>query len=179
MSTSNTQQTNSALRAPNSLQETTAENRTLVAEPATVQALRACLGAIDAMRTQIQQMQGLFDDSDGTIAEALEAASEAQSAAIAALKPAPSHFVLVQEGGSTGELYIHGHTTRQDAERDRIECAAGAYRTTPLTEVPGDLATHPKFYDVLEAVVDSMGDLDYPTPARPLNKTCKYCSSVL
>ncbi len=38
--------------------------------------LRDSLGAIDALLTQCYQMQGMFDDSDGTIAEAVESAEE-------------------------------------------------------------------------------------------------------
>lgn len=48
-------------------------------------ALRDCMGAIDAMATQIKQMRGLFPDEDGTIAEALEAGDEAIDVAHAAL----------------------------------------------------------------------------------------------
>ena len=38
---------------------------------ATLDALRSCVGAITAMRTQIEQMRGMFDDQDGTIQEAI------------------------------------------------------------------------------------------------------------
>jgi hypothetical protein len=37
----------------------------------------ALLGALDACTTQIEQMRGMFDDSDGTIAQALEDAEDA------------------------------------------------------------------------------------------------------
>lgn len=48
-------------------------------------ALRDCMGAIGAMRDQIEQMRGLFSDEDGAIAEALEAADDAEESARAAL----------------------------------------------------------------------------------------------
>jgi hypothetical protein len=43
--------------------------------------LNNCVGTIQALRLQVEQMRGLFDDSDGTIAEALEAADIAQAQA--------------------------------------------------------------------------------------------------
>lgn len=49
-------------------------------------ALSACLGAMDAMRTQIEQMRGMFKDSDGRIAQACADHFEAAQLAGAALK---------------------------------------------------------------------------------------------
>lgn len=43
--------------------------------------LQSCIGAIEALSEQIQQMQGMFDDSDGVIAEALEAGDAAMDSA--------------------------------------------------------------------------------------------------
>lgn len=40
-------------------------------------ALHDMTGAADALRTQVEQMRGMFDDDDGTIADACEAHDEA------------------------------------------------------------------------------------------------------
>ncbi len=48
-------------------------------------ALRDALGAIDALSTQVEQMRGMFSDDDGTIAEAIEAGDDADTAGTAAL----------------------------------------------------------------------------------------------
>lgn len=44
-------------------------------------ALRDCVGAIDSMATQIEQMRGLFSDEDQTIADALDAGEQASDTA--------------------------------------------------------------------------------------------------
>lgn len=72
-----------------------------------------------------------------------------------------SVFCLVQEGGSSEELYLHSWDTLKDAEQDREDCASdGAYCTGPIVEVPTSLASHPKFYDVVEALIRSVNNLE-------------------
>lgn len=74
---------------------------------------------------------------------------------------ASPHFVLVQEGGSSSELYVHGHESAENAQADREDCSSsGAYQTTPAIEVPGSLASHPDFYAVLEEVLGSLSELE-------------------
>lgn len=77
--------------------------------------------------------------------------------AAAALKPV---YAIVQEGGSTGELYVHGYDTRADADQARDVCAdAGSYRTSPVVELPGELG----FYgSAFEAILVASTQLDYP-----------------
>jgi hypothetical protein len=45
--------------------------------PAATTVLTTCLGALDACLTQIGQMRGMFDDSDGAIQDTVDAAEEA------------------------------------------------------------------------------------------------------
>lgn len=72
-------------------------------------------------------------------------------------------YVLIQEGGSSDELYLHAHTSMAEAEADRQSCAQGAYRTTPAIAVNGMLAAMGEpFYEAIEAVLSSRDDLDYP-----------------
>lgn len=42
----------------------------------TLSILRNAAGALDALLCQISQMEGMFDDEDGTIAEAVEAGED-------------------------------------------------------------------------------------------------------
>lgn len=65
-------------------------------------------------------------------------------------------FVVVQQGGSSLEVYIHSSSTREDAEAFRVECEEGAYQTSEIIEVPAALAAHGEtFYEVLEAVAQA------------------------
>ncbi|WP_434716088.1 hypothetical protein [Paraburkholderia sp. A3RO-2L] len=74
------------------------------------------------------------------------------------------HYVLIQEGGTSTELYIHAHATRDDAEADREECETnGAYRTSEIIEVPASLATHPAFYEIAEQLVRAVSTIDFPS----------------
>lgn len=47
-------------------------------------------GALDTCVTQIEQMKGMFDDSDGAIQQALDDASDADDVYQSALNPAPA-----------------------------------------------------------------------------------------
>lgn len=63
-------------------------------------------------------------------------------------------YCLVQEGGSSKELYLLVHATCEKAQAVRVSCAReGAYRTSSIVEVPRSLAHADGFYDAVEALV--------------------------
>jgi hypothetical protein len=62
-------------------------------------------------------------------------------------------LVIVQEGGSTGELYAHGFTRRRAADRFLRSCARAAYRATMPVRIPA--ATD---IEAIQAVLDAVGD---------------------
>lgn len=75
-----------------------------------------------------------------------------------------TRYVLIQEGGSSAELYVHAHASLADAEADRVSCEeGGSYRTSEIVEVPASLAAHPQFYEVVEQLVRATGTLSYPS----------------
>lgn len=70
-------------------------------------------------------------------------------------------FVLVQEGGSSSELYVHSWGSRDEAEADRVDCARdGAYRTSPIVEVPARVANRDGFYEAVESLLRVSRDLE-------------------
>lgn len=70
-------------------------------------------------------------------------------------------YLLVQEGGTSSELYVHAWDTLEAAEQDRIDCAAdGAYRTSEIVEAPASLVDHPDFYSVVEELLRASRDLE-------------------
>lgn len=70
-------------------------------------------------------------------------------------------WVLIQEGGSSFERYLHAHDSEEAAEADRIDCARdGGYRTSPVLRVSGALADTPGFYEAVEASLSLLSDLD-------------------
>lgn len=73
-------------------------------------------------------------------------------------------YVVVQEGGSSGELYVHSYETRADAKAFRKSChEQGSYRTSEdIIEVPASLANHPMFFEFAEMLVGATAKLDYP-----------------
>ena len=75
-------------------------------------------------------------------------------------KPTPS-YVYIQEGGSTSELYLHGHETEASAVAGRVDCALdGSYKTGAVVEVPPCLrALGEVFYETAEALVGTVSDL--------------------
>lgn len=72
-------------------------------------------------------------------------------------------YVLIQEGGSSDELYIHSHESLLDAEEDRVSCSRdGAYRTSEIIEVPENLATQEGFYEIVEKLLVASRHLSCP-----------------
>lgn len=49
-------------------------------------------------------------------------------------------YVVLQQGGSSAEMYVHVHDSLHDANADRKECEKGAYKTSEPIEVPADVA---------------------------------------
>jgi len=80
---------------------------------------------------------------------------------------APVHMVL-QEGGSSRELYLHAYATPEKANEFRVSCAKGAYRTSPVIEVPPDLAALGEtFYQWAERVL--LEPIDFECAPIPRN----------
>lgn len=86
-----------------------------------------------------------------SVADAAKAASPSQGTA----------WLLVQEGGSSSELYVHAWDTQEEAEDDRVNCARdGAYRTSPVIEADANLTNHRSFYETVEALLGASRELD-------------------
>jgi len=72
-------------------------------------------------------------------------------------------FLLVQEGGSYDELYIHVHETKTKAKADRKSCAKASYRTSDIIEVSAALDAHGEaLYELLENVLNASRNVCYP-----------------
>jgi len=67
--------------------------------------------------------------------------------------------LVIQEGGSTGEIYVHGFYSLRDARRFRVSAARAAYRTSAPIRVPIELAEH---LDVIEDIVTASLNPVYP-----------------
>lgn len=70
-------------------------------------------------------------------------------------------YCYVQEGGSSTEIYLHTFDTLADAEDGRIECAASAYRTSNIVEVPKKLADQEGFHDTIQEILMASLDFEY------------------
>lgn len=106
---------------------------------------------------RVSRLRALLDElyTDGPTADYSGALAElmADLAAFCAVHGKPS-YALVQQGGSSSELYLHAHPTRDEAEADRIDCALdGAYSTSEVVEVPAVLAA---LGEVFYAAVDEI-----------------------
>jgi hypothetical protein len=73
-------------------------------------------------------------------------------------------YLLIQEGGTSEELYVHAHETLGDAQDDRESCEDdGAYRTTDIIEIPSSLANTPGFYDYAESLLRLLPTMGFPS----------------
>jgi hypothetical protein len=71
-------------------------------------------------------------------------------------------WYVVQEGGSSTELYLHGFDTRRQADAYRKRAAKSAYRTSPPVSAPRALADMPDFDRVLEEIIHEVTNIGYP-----------------
>ena len=70
-------------------------------------------------------------------------------------------FLVIQEGGSTGEVYLHPHGSVEEAKDDMESCNEAAYRTVGPIEVPpaltklllGDAKAEEEFYTIAETLL--------------------------
>lgn len=70
-------------------------------------------------------------------------------------------FVVVQEGGTSSELYVQQFATADDAHDYRVDCwKNGAYRTSPVVEVPRTLADHPDFDEAVQELLKAVQEVD-------------------
>tara|TARA_R110002110_G_scaffold8326_7_gene41876 strand:- start:140 stop:622 length:483 start_codon:yes stop_codon:yes gene_type:complete len=82
-------------------------------------------------------------------------------------KTKPDEYLLVEEGGIYGELYLRTAETLEEAHASRVACLnAGSYRTTTPVAAPVSLLSHPQFFDVVGALLDSLDDMEYPELKR-------------
>jgi hypothetical protein len=73
-------------------------------------------------------------------------------------------ILVIQEGGSTGVIYVHAHGTLKDARADKKSCDEAAYRAIGPIKVPKALtealsknnAAEQEFYDTLENILRSV-----------------------
>lgn len=95
-------------------------------------------------------------DADGVVL------SVAAADATALETPATPAFAVIQEGGSSDELYVHSHSTEDDAEEDRYSCAEdGSYRTSQVVQIPPALAALGEvFYETAESMLKASAELE-------------------
>ena len=75
--------------------------------PDPLEALRDTVGAMQAMREQIEQMRGMFPDADGTIAEACDAHDDAAQSAREALASLPRAPGETEAGNAAQAEALH------------------------------------------------------------------------
>ena len=72
-------------------------------------------------------------------------------------------YCVVQEGGTSDELYLHSFDNVEDAEEHRHDCAdSGSYRTSPVFSIPADLADHPDILEAAQIIDNAICEIDYP-----------------
>lgn len=77
--------------------------------------------------------------------------------------PAKPAYAVVQEGGSSVEIYLHVSDTLADAEAFRLDCTNdGGYRTSGVIEVPAAVASLGEaVYAFTQDVLQASLDFDY------------------
>ncbi|WP_175145536.1 hypothetical protein, partial [Paraburkholderia phenoliruptrix] len=79
------------------------------------------------------------------VLRAIDSLASRPAGSPAAAPGATRIHVLIQEGGSSTELYLHAWDTAEEASDDRIACARdGAYRTSDVVEVDSSLGNVPQ-----------------------------------
>lgn len=86
--------------------------------------------AMDLIKTVARMRKS--DDADDAIATVNRLIEEARK--IVRRKP-PELWVLVQEGGSSDEVYVHTHDSEASANRHAKECEKAAYNVLAIERV--------------------------------------------
>ena len=108
---------------------------------------------------EIQEMLTHTDPEDAVS----ELDDEETSEPADALVSEPSSYLVVQEGGSSNELYAHVFENSGDAQDYRASSAdEGSYRTSAPIKVPQSLVDHPAFAEVAEAIARGAISVDFP-----------------
>lgn len=85
-------------------------------------------------------------------------------------------WFLIQEGGSSTELYLHGWETEAEAEADRFACRDdGGYRTSAPIQGPAALARltdseRGEIYDWVEQLLRMSQEVDFPDGEPPADE---------
>lgn len=74
----------------------------------------------------------------------------------------PDVWIVVQEGGSSAEAYVHGFSSEEDALAARASWAAVAYRSSRPIQLSGALECVSDFYEVAEMLAAAFTDFGYP-----------------
>ncbi len=69
-------------------------------------------------------------------------------------------WVIVQEGGSSSERYLHFYDSEDDAAQNRESCAEAAYRTSAPFSMPRLLADNADVSSALQDAVKAAVELD-------------------
>ncbi|TXH16597.1 MAG: hypothetical protein E6R03_05215 [Hyphomicrobiaceae bacterium] len=68
-------------------------------------------------------------------------------------------YIVIQQGGSSSELYLHAFDTLSEVRQYRKSCDNAAYETSEPVEVPLRLLDDKEFVDIAEAIVDACREL--------------------
>ena len=72
-------------------------------------------------------------------------------------------FLVIQEGGSSSELYVHSLESEDAANAYRARCRDdGSYLTSQPIQVSGLLAAQEGFLDLISTIVKDGVDVDFP-----------------
>ena len=72
-------------------------------------------------------------------------------------------YIVIQEGGSSTEIYTHAYSSRQAADYGRLSCDSGSYRTSEIIEVPESLTRQPEFFNAIEEILRASLNFSYST----------------
>jgi len=83
-------------------------------------------------------------------------------------------YVVVQEGGSSRERYVHGFDSDKEAQEYRESASQGAYRTSAPVALPVDLVDKPGVMDALEAIAKASAEVQYPGEEESDTPTLRF-----
>jgi hypothetical protein len=75
-------------------------------------------------------------------------------------------YLIIQQGGSSKELYVHAHATLEEARDDIESCKEAAYNTTVPIYIPTKLwkaveqgKSQEELFTLIEAILKQSADL--------------------
>lgn len=91
----------------------------------------------------------------------------------------PAGFLVIQQGGTRKEIYVHSCENLTDAKKLRVRAdKEGSYKTSPSIPVPMRQLMSRDVLELISKALVAFQSLDYPKPAKSAKKAAAGARTI-